>query len=105
MIVYVVSVKEDLRPEKREEAIGIFTSRELAQKAIKENWADLSDHASYSYAIIQPYEMNVIYGSISRAGVPEAIQFYMWVGEAEDGSYVEITTPPQYERMCGFGIT
>ena len=75
---------------------GFYTDKEVALKALHENWTDMWE-TCYNYAILEPY-----YEGISGYVFNEDRQFFKYNRE-KDG-YFEIDEPEGFGHMVGFGL-
>lgn len=75
---------------------GFYTDKEVALKALHENWTDMWE-TCYDYAVLEPY-----YEGISGIGDREDRQFFEY--DADKDGYFEIDEPREVRHVAGFAF-
>ena len=75
---------------------GFYTDKEVALKALHENWTDMWE-TCYDYAVLEPY-----YEGISGIGDKEDRQFFEY--DADKDGYFEIDEPSEVRHVVGFAF-
>lgn len=73
---------------------GFYTDKQIAIKALHENWTDMEE-GIYKYAVIEEYREGI-------SGMTGYRQFFKFDDERE--GYFEIDEPEGYEHFAGFAL-
>lgn len=75
---------------------GFYSDRDVAIKALHENWTDMHE-GLYNYAVIEGYDEGICHGHD-----PDEAQWFKW--DKENEGYREIERPEAVVGFCDWAI-
>ena len=99
---YFITVFEKLDIDKlgwpetgRRRTWGFYKDKEIAFRALHENWTDMNE-TIYNFALIEEYEEGIGHYTGNR-------QFFKY--DKEKDGYFELDEPKEYKHFCSFALS
>ena len=98
----LTTIRRDVDPKlriRRAATVGLFSTPDAAEVALREDWGDLDEAGYYQFAVIEPVALDCVYPFFSGSYAPEDTPRWWEHGGRDNDQWFPIDGEPDVIRL------